>query len=155
MNPNEQLIDSFYSSFQKRDAEGMAACYHNDVTFSDPAFGELHGKRAADMWRMLCARGKDLVIEFGDVRANDTTGSAHWEARYTFMTTGRKVHNIIDASFAFADGKIIKHTDAFEFHRWAGQALGPMGKVLGGTRFLQRKVNATAVKGLDEFQKAR
>ena len=41
------LITEFYSAFQRLDAEAMAACYTEDVLFSDPAFGTLHGKDAA------------------------------------------------------------------------------------------------------------
>jgi len=151
MHPNEELITRFYSAFQRRDAAGMAACYHPDVTFSDPAFPDLHGDRARGMWAMLCERGTDLTVAFRDVRADDTTGSAHWEADYTFGVTGKKVHNVIDARFTFADGLIKTHTDAFDFKRWAGQALGMPGKLLGGTSAMQRKVQGVGAKALDEY----
>ncbi|MRG97716.1 nuclear transport factor 2 family protein [Polyangium spumosum] len=151
MHPNQALIEQFYRSFQKRDAEGMVACYHPDVVFTDPAFGELRGAEARGMWRMLCERGKDLELEFSDVRADDSTGSAHWEARYTFSASGRKVHNVIDASFECRDGKITRHTDRFSFWRWSRMALGPAGLVLGWTPFLQNKVRTMAKKGLAEY----
>ncbi len=54
------LITRFYQAFQRLDAEAMAACYTDDVVFSDPAFGELHGRDASDMWRMLTTRAKDF-----------------------------------------------------------------------------------------------
>ena len=60
MHPNAQLIERFYSAFQKRDGDGMAACYTPDVTFTDPVFPGLKGPRAGGMWRMLCERAKDL-----------------------------------------------------------------------------------------------
>lgn len=150
MHANAQLIEKFYRAFQKNDGAAMAACYHPDVHFSDPAFPDLHGARAGNMWKMLTGRAKDLRIEFRDVVADDTTGSAHWEAWYTF-STGNKVHNVIDARFEFRDGLIVRHVDRFDFGRWAGQALGFMGRLLGGTSMLQKKVQATAAKGLDEF----
>lgn len=155
MNQNAELINNFYRAFQKRDAAGMAACYHANVQFSDPAFPDLHGAQAGAMWRMLCERGKDLRIEFGNVHADDKKGRAHWEAWYSFSATGRQVHNIIDAEFEFRDGLIVRHTDRFDFHRWAGQALGPAGKLLGGFGFLQRKVQKMAAKGLGEFATGR
>ena len=68
----------------------MASCYHPDVTFGDPAFPHLEGWRASAMWMMLCERGKDLELEFRDISADDTTGKAFWEARYTFSKTGLK-----------------------------------------------------------------
>lgn len=153
MHPNVAIINRFYSAFAHRDAAGMIACYHPDVTFSDPVFCELHGDRARGMWRLLCERGKDLTLKWGDISADDKAGSAHWEAWYRFSGTGRKVHNIINAKFEFRDGLIWKHTDSFDLSRWAGQALGIVGKLLGGTQKLQDKIRATAAKGLDDFLK--
>lgn len=151
MHPHEQLIETFYRSFQKRDAEGMAACYHQDISFSDPVFPDLHGDQARGMWRMLCARGKDLELTFDNVRADDSKGSAHWEARYTFSASGRKVHNIIDAEFEFRDGKIYRHKDTFDFWRWSRMALGPAGLLLGWTPILRNGVRTKAKKGLVDF----
>jgi len=151
MHPNAELLTRFYTAFSARDADGMAACYHSEVQFSDPAFPDLKGWRAAAMWRMLCERGKDLELTFSDVDANDTTGNAKWEAKYTFGATGRKVHNRISASFEFKDGLISKHTDDFDFHTWAKQAIGPMGLMLGWTGFMKNKVQSTAGDGLDKF----
>jgi ketosteroid isomerase-like protein len=145
MHPNARLIETFYSSFQKRDAEGMIACYAPDVRFSDPVFHDLEGKRACSMWRMLCKRAKDLEIEFRDVQADDRTGSAHWEARYLFSATGRNVHNVIDAKFEFKDGKIIRHADTFDLWRWAGMALGTKGKLLGWLPPIKRAIHQKAV----------
>lgn len=155
MHPNARLIETFYTSFQKRDAEGMVACYHPDVRFSDPVFHELVGARACAMWRMLCGRAKELEIEFRDVQADDRTGSAHWEARYLFSATGRKVHNVIEAKFELRDGKIVRHVDTFDLWRWAGMALGPRGKLLGWLPPVQRAIHAKAIAGLDEFERSR
>jgi ketosteroid isomerase-like protein len=154
-NSNEDTIRRFYTAFQQRDAATMAACYAPDVQFSDPVFTDLRGAAAGTMWKMLCERGKDLKIEFRDVRADATGGSAHWEAWYTFSASGRKVHNIIDATFEFRDGKIVKHTDRFDLHRWAGLALGLPGKLLGWSPLLQNKIRAMAKKGLDDYQAKR
>ena len=153
MHANEELIARFYTAFQKRDGKGMVACYHPQVEFYDPVFQELQGDRAKAMWLMLCERAKDLSIEFSKVHADNTVGQAHWDAWYLFSATGRTVHNIIDARFEFEDGLIRKHTDTFDFHRWAGQALGLSGKLLGGTSFMQNKIRKTALGGLDLYMK--
>lgn len=155
MHPNAELITRFYEAFQRRDAEAMAACYHPDVEFTDEVFVGLRGERASGMWAMLCERGKDLRIEFRDVRADDTTGSAHWDAYYTFSTTGRSVVNHVDAELEFRDGKIVRHRDRFDFHAWAGQALGPLGKLLGWTDFLRNKVRRQGAQGLDAWMARR
>lgn len=105
------------------------------------------------MWRMLCERGKDLRIEFRDVEADDRTGSAHWEAWYTFSATGKQVHNVIDAEFEFREGRIVLHRDRFSFWKWAAQALGPIGWLLGWTPMLKRRVRQRAAKNLQAFVK--
>lgn len=150
----KELITKFYTAFTELDAETMVTCYHPDVVFYDPAFGELKGTRAGNMWRMLCTsqKGKGLTVRHSNVEANETKGSANWEAEYNFSKTGRQVHNIIKAEFEFKDGLIIKHTDYFNLHRWAGQAMGLSGQLLGWTGFFKKKLNAQTNRLLDKFE---
>ncbi len=147
------LIQQFYTSFSQLDAEGMANCYHEDIVFEDPAFGELRGERAKNMWRMLCEsqKGKDFRIEFSDIRMDGEVGFAHWEAFYTFGKTGRKVHNKIDAHFRFQDGKIIEHRDHFNLHSWAGQAMGLQGRLIGWMPFFKKQLHSQTNRMLDKF----
>jgi ketosteroid isomerase-like protein len=153
MHPNAALIERFYKAFQKRDAAAMGACYAPNVRFCDPVFRWLEGDRARGMWTMLCERGKDLQLEYSGIEADDTTGRAHWDARYTFSKTGRKVLNQIDASFKFDGGLIVEHVDHFNLYKWAKQALGPTGVLLGWTPMVQGAVRKQAKAGLDEFMK--
>ena len=146
---NAALIEKFYRAFQQRDYQTMANCYHPDASFQDGAF-TLQGKAIGAMWHMLCARGKDLEIEFS-VKEENGQVSAHWEPRYTFSQTGKFIHNIIDAEFEFKDGLIIKHIDRFNFWRWSRQALGIAGVLLGWSSMLQNKVGAMAQKTLHKF----
>jgi ketosteroid isomerase-like protein len=150
-HPHATLIDSFYTAFARRDAEAMVACYAADVWFSDPVFGDLRGPRAGAMWRMLCGRAKSLEITFRDVSADDRTGRAHWEARYLFAATGRDVHNVIEARFEFANGKITRHADTFDLWRWSGMALGLKGKLLGWAPPIQGAIRKNALAGLEAF----
>ena len=150
MHPNAQLIDGFYKAFAARDHAAMQACYAPEATFEDAVF-RLRGKEVGAMWHMLCEGGRDLTLTYSGVDADDTTGRAHWEARYTFSSTGRKVHNVIDAAFDFKDGRIVAHRDRFGFWRWSRQALGPTGLLLGWTPIVQNKVRATARGRLEKF----
>lgn len=139
--PNSQLIQKFYTSFQNGDAIGMTECYHDEIIFQDPAFGELRGEKAKKMWEMLIERSKgELKIEFSEVEANEKSGSAKWIAQYKFAQTGRNVINKIHAEFEFKDGKIIKHTDHFSLWKWSRQALGWKGWLLGWTGFMRGKI---------------
>jgi ketosteroid isomerase-like protein len=151
MSTNAELIERFYTAFGAGDPAGMASCYHPDVTFQDPAFGELKGWRAAAMWHMLCSRSADLRLEHSAVAADGDEGAAHWEAWYTFSATKRPVHNVIDASFTFRDGRIYTHTDVFNFWTWSRQALGMPGIFLGWSSVLSNKVKGTANAGLDQW----
>lgn len=151
MHPNAELIKTFYAAFQARDADGMTACYHSHIIFSDPVFGTLRGPEVTSMWQMLCERGVDLKIEFDNIQADDKTGSAHWEAWYTFSKSKRRVHNIIEAKFEFQDGVISRHTDRFNLWRWSSMALGPVGTFLGWTPFVQSSIRKEAKRGLDAF----
>lgn len=152
MHPNAELVTRFYSAFQRRDGAAMASCYAPGVIFSDPVFPRLEGAHAGAMWRMLCERGADLEVTFRDVTADDARGSAHWDARYTFTQTGRKVLNRIDAAFEFSGGAIVRHTDSFDLHRWARQALGPVGLLLGWTPLVRNKVQKNAAAALAAWE---
>ena len=66
-HPNTQVIERFYTAFQRRDARTMIACYADDVVFSDPAFGELRGDEVRGMWRMLVTRAQGLSLTFDSV----------------------------------------------------------------------------------------
>jgi len=149
---NEALIRDFYSAFAVREADAMAACYHPDIRFSDPAFTLLQGDEASDMWRMLIARGKDLTITLLSVSADDDGGRAHWEARYTFSQTGRFVVNTIEAVFAFRDGRIVRHVDHFPFWKWSRQALGAMGLLFGWSWPLKALVRKKAAASLHAYR---
>lgn len=148
---NKQLITNFYESFQQANAEGMVACYHNDIEFEDPAFGKLNGDNAKNMWKMLLSRNSNIDITFFNVQTTENKGTANWKAVYFYGPQKRKVINNISASFEFKDGKIIKHTDVFSMWKWSKQALGFKGLLLGWTSFLKNKVQSLTNKLLKEF----
>ncbi|MGI9094164.1 MAG: nuclear transport factor 2 family protein [Thermoleophilaceae bacterium] len=145
------LIERFYQAFDEGDGDAMAACYAPHVQFSDPVFTDLRGSRAGAMWRMLTEGSGDLRVELLEHQADEARGSAHWRAHYTFTETGRPVVNDIQASFRFGDGLIVEHRDQFSFHRWARQALGPVGLALGWTPLLRAAVRRKAAARLAKF----
>lgn len=140
----QQLVEKFYTAFKNLDSETMVSCYHDDVVFKDPAFGILKGEKAKNMWRMLCEsqKGKKFVVKASAIVRKEDKVTAHWEAHYIFQRTGRNVHNIIAAEFEFKEGKIINHTDHFNLHKWARQAIGFKGFLLGGTHFFKNKLHS-------------
>jgi ketosteroid isomerase-like protein len=151
MHPHAELIERFYSSLKNRDYAGIAACYHPDVVYSDPVFTHLTGTEVPTMWQMLSERSKDLTIAWRDIAADDRTGTAFWEARYTFSATGRPVHNQINSAFVFEDGLIIAHHDSFDLWKWARMALGQKGVWLGRFPPVQNAIRKNADQILRMF----
>ena len=148
---NDQLIERFYAAFSARNGAGMSACYSSDATFSDPVFPDLRGREVGGMWRFLTGRSNDLEVSLLEHESDGSRGSAHWVAHYTFTQTGRKVVNDVRATFRFEGGLIADHRDDFSFQRWAGQALGPVGVLLGWTPMLRSSVRRQARSGLERF----
>ena len=149
-HPNAALLERFYAAFARRDGAAMAACYAPDARFTDPVF-DVSGGEVGAMWSMLCERATDLRVEWRVVRADESHGSAHWEPRYTFSATGRPVHNVIDAEFTFAAGRIVRHVDTFDLWRWSRMALGAKGLLLGWSPLVRNAVRQQARRGLDAW----
>ena len=149
MHAHQTLITNFYTAFQQRDHASMAAAYTPEARFSDPVFPDLRGARIGGMWRFLCERGSDLQITFSSIHADELAGRAHWEATYSFGR--RRVHNIIEASFTFEDGRIATHTDQFDLTRWMHMALGPAGLALGWLPPVQGLLRRQVGNQLDRF----
>jgi len=146
-----QLIQNFYNAFAASDAEAMVNLYADDIEFEDTAFGPLKGDNAKNMWRMLL-KTPGIKILASNIKADNQTGSADWVAEYTFSLTGRKVINKVHAEFQFSNGKIVKHTDIFSFWKWANQAFGIKGFLLGWTALMKNKVRQQALARLSKFQ---
>lgn len=76
MNTNEQLLTTFYQSFQNKDYASMQNSYADNVVFNDEVFKNLDVQQVKAMWEMLVKRGRDLQIEFKNIQADDVKGSA-------------------------------------------------------------------------------
>lgn len=150
---SRHTIERFYAAFAALDHASMQACYAADARFDDEAFALQGREQIGAMWRMLCTatQAKGMAQWRLDASAI-TERSAHWEAHYLFSATGRTVHNVIDAEFEFdAEGRITRHRDRFDFWRWARQALGTPGLLLGWTPYLRGQVRARAARNLQQF----
>ncbi len=151
MEENRIFIDKFYAAFQQKNFKYMQECYAIDANFNDEAFSNLNGKEAGKMWEMLITRGKDLELKYEILETSENGGKARWIAKYTFSKTKRLVINEIIGDFIIKNGKIIKHTDHFDFYKWARQAFGLIGLFLGWTNYFKSKVQKTAMQSLKKF----
>ncbi|MEZ4755834.1 MAG: nuclear transport factor 2 family protein [Flavobacteriales bacterium] len=143
------LLERFYLAFAARDVVSMNALYHPEARFHDPVFRSLDAREVRAMWAMLLSQGRDLHVTYKVLQEDDSGGEVHWEARYTFSTTGRPVHNRISAAFTFRDGLIHTHRDTFSLWRWSRQALGASGLLLGWSPLIANAVHRKARKALD------
>ena len=147
----EDVITRLYDALDRGDGEAMAACYAPHAVFEDPAFGELHGGEVGDMWRMLTLRGGKVDVDL--VERDDS--SARWIARYEFTATGNRVVNDVRSRFRLEDGLIADQRDSFDLRRWAAQAIGTKGRVLGFTPLLGPAIRRSARGQLAKFRSAR
>lgn len=153
MDANAQLINHFYTCFQNKDVQGMQDCYADHAVFNDTVFQNLNASEVRSMWAMLIGSGKDMRIEFKDIKGDKDGASGHWDAYYTFSATGNRVINQIDATFRIENGKIVEHRDTFDFYTWAKQALGLTGVLIGWTSFLKNKIRKKARKNLENYRR--
>jgi ketosteroid isomerase-like protein len=149
---NEEMINRFYTAFQKLDYATMQSCYTDDAVFSDPVFGLLDAEETRAMWEMLCKRAKDFSLIYSNIkRLDEEYTTTEWTASYLFAKTGRRVVNKITAHMKFRDGLICEHSDAFDIYRWARQAMGVTGLLFGWSSFVRKRIQLQARVGLQKF----
>jgi ketosteroid isomerase-like protein len=149
---NTEVVTRFYTAFQKLDSVTMKDCYSDDAIFQDPAFGLLNGSEVKAMWEMLCKNAKDFSLTFDQIEPEDEEYiTCRWIANYTFSASGRRVENRIKAYLRIKDGKIVEHTDYFNFWRWSRQALGLSGFLLGWSSFFKLQVTKQARERLMKY----
>lgn len=141
-----EALAGFYDALARRDAATMAAAYAPDAAFSDPVF-RLRGAEIGRMWQSLLGRAREFSVTWEIRRAEPDRGEVAWTARYLFGGR-RPVVNVIESDVRFRDGRIVEHTDRFDFPRWAAQALGPPGRIFGGFEWFRRSVARKARRGL-------
>ncbi|MGK2863447.1 MAG: nuclear transport factor 2 family protein [Chitinophagaceae bacterium] len=152
MTDNKQIIEKFYTAFQKLDFKTMQECYSDDIIFSDPVFLVLKGDEVGAMWEMLCRNARNFSLGYSDIELiDDEYATCSWTATYIFSQTGNKVANNIKAFMRLRDGKIIEHSDGFRLSTWAAQALGWKGALFGWTGFMKRGIQKNARKNLAYF----
>jgi ketosteroid isomerase-like protein len=151
MNANENVIQTFYTAFAKRDYETMQDSYADEAIFNDPVFGILHGEQIRSMWQMLCTNATKFSLQFDKIQADDEYGTCCWKATYVFSRTGRSVINNVKAHMRFREAKIIEHTDEFDLYKWSRQAFGMQGLLLGWSGFMKNKIRHQALTNLNKF----
>ncbi|HYB54274.1 MAG TPA: nuclear transport factor 2 family protein [Thermoanaerobaculia bacterium] len=148
MNNEEtrSALTHFYDSLARRDGEAMAAMYAPNAQFEDPIF-RLTGSDIGKMWIALTRRVKDFSIAYTIGQAAAGHGIVELTARYLYGGR-RAVTNVILSELDLENGLIVRHRDQFDFPRWAAQALGTPGRLLGRFEFFQRMISRKAARTL-------
>lgn len=132
------LLSRFFDALARKDAATMASLYAADAIFEDEIF-RLEGPDIEKMWTGLLANAKGFSASYTVAQASAESGTVETTARYLFG--GRSVVNVVLSEIDFVDGKIVRHRDRFDFPRWAAQALGRPGRLLGRYAWFRRRVS--------------
>lgn len=139
------LLTHLYDALARRDGEAMAALYAPEATFEDPVF-RLRGADIGRMWIALTRRAKQFDVSYTIAEARPGAGAVEWTARYLFQ--GHPVVNVIRSEIVLERGRIVRQTDRFDFARWAAQAMGMPGRLLGRFDWFRRAVSRRAMRGI-------
>lgn len=154
---HEHLLETLFQCLNAHDPAGITSCYHPDASFQDIAFTLNGQKEIQAMWDFICSPDEkgthsDIQAVVLDLAADASTGRATVVDIYTFRKYKRRVANLIESSFTFQDGKIIRHVDHCDPVCWARQAIGGfVGFIAGHIGFIRRR---QAMKTLREARPA-
>ena len=139
-------LTRFYDALARKDGAALSQMYAPAATFEDPVF-RLRGAEIGRMWKGLLGRARDFGVAYRIARAAPDRGTVEWTARYLFAGR-RPVVNVILSELRFENGRVVEHRDAFDFPRWAAQALGGPGRLLGRFEWFRNSVARKARRGL-------
>jgi len=146
------VLNTFLRALAQRDVEAMIRCYTTTATYHSPIFPQVEGDTLTATWQWFCAKAPDLTMVVDEQAFEANTARVQWTATYTFPKTGRPVVQVTDSIFVFEGPQLCRHEDRFDLHRWSHMALGPLGRVLGGRRWLQRSLQRAAAERVARFQ---
>ncbi|AVN64236.1 MULTISPECIES: nuclear transport factor 2 family protein [Mesoplasma] len=147
MMEKEIILKDFYDAFTKGDFKKMNSLYDESIVFNDPIFKDLNNKQVTTMWKSLLSNKKESKFEVSYELLNENDYLfVTWTATYLFGPKRRKVTNIVDSRMEVKDGKIIKHTDSFNFKKWAKQSIGGPAFIFGNQKWFKNKVSKAAIE---------
>jgi limonene-1,2-epoxide hydrolase len=138
------VLTKFYEALSRRDGDTMASLYSADAVFEDEVY-RVEGADVGKMWRGLMGKAKTLSAAYTIARAASDGGTVEWTARYVFPGGGPVV-NVILSELEIENGRIVRQRDRFDFRRWAAQALGAKGRLLGRFEWFRRIVSRQAAQ---------
>ena len=147
MNSKEIAI-KFYDAFSAANIDVLKQLYDKKLIFNDNIFVNLDYNETISMWSSLLVGNKNMSIKYEIKKYSEKYVEVEWIADYLFTSTNRNIKNIILAKMEIDQGKIINHTDNFDFYKWSQMAFGITGVLIGWTSFFKNKVRTEAYNKL-------
>ncbi|AVN60196.1 ketosteroid isomerase [Mesoplasma entomophilum] len=143
----ELILRKFYEAFTKGDFKKMNSLYDDSIVFNDPIFKNLNNKQVTNMWKSLLSNKKESKFEVSyEIIKENKDIFVRWTATYLFGPKKRKVTNVVDSKMEVVNGKIVKHTDSFNFKKWAKQSIGGPAYIFGNQKWFKNKVSKAALE---------
>lgn len=116
----EAVMKKFYEAFTAQRPADFEGLYAPDVKFKDAVFEYSDRKGTMKMWRSILANPKNTFrFEFDRVEGDVAYG--RWVGDYKLG--GRPIRNELETRMVVRDGRIVEHTDDFDWGKWVKQAL--------------------------------
>lgn len=146
------VVDRFFEALRRADDAVINACYHPQISYSDPLFEDLRGARVALRWRLLLREAQSFSLEHELVFADERKVQVQWTVDYALK--GKKIRLPILSTLAIWDNLIVRQVDEYEFWQYSRQAQGFAGLLLGGIEPFQQLVKRRARSDLERFATA-
>jgi len=123
------IAEQFAEAFNRRDVEGLLACFTGDATYSDLFYGPHAGQAALRaMFERMFREGRDYRWQMNSVVMDARRAAAEWTFSYTATAAvprseGRRVRFSGMSMFELEDGRI----RAYREHADTGVALLQLG----------------------------
>lgn len=139
----------FFDAFAVGDWHAMGRLYAPQARFSDPLFPQLDAEQVRALWQMLLTQAQGFRLSYRIDAESDHAARVLWVAHYLYGR--RPVVNRVVSEMQLGAGCILVQNDHFNLWRWARQALGLTGWLLGGTPLLRRRLRREAAVRLQAF----
>lgn len=114
------IVARFADAFNRRDVEGLLACFTGDATYHDGFYGLHAGRRALrEMFERMFREGMDYAWTMDAVVETSARAAAEWSFRYVVTdavprSAGRRVAFRGMSLFELSEGRIAAYREHFD-----------------------------------------
>jgi limonene-1,2-epoxide hydrolase len=142
-----EIVKEFYKALDSGDYRTVNEFYHKNAHYKDEIF-DFKGLEIHALWYTATLPDMELSAELESIREEEDAIYTEWVMSYTLDIIKRRIRLKEKGKFTFQEGKIIEHTDKYDFWTWCIQAFGIIGRALGWSNWLQNRVRSQAKKSV-------